>query len=162
METFVNVLPEDFDGTFRFTNPSGEDFTGKWGGKAYTYPAMKTTSMVIVDATPLEVQSIRKKFAKELAEREYFKSDKAQKAQASERNPDGSARFNSFQQGGQYGMDDLKDYIQKCLEPLPLAKQIITEVPRIDMEQKLSRDEEGELNTQVVKPRQELKLKNKG
>ena len=161
MEKFSQVLPEDFDGVFKFTNWTDEEFTGRWGNKAYSYPAQKTTPMVIVDATPLEIQSIRKKFAKELAEREYFKSDKAKKLVASERNPDGSARFNSFQQAGQYSETDLKEYIQRCLEPLALAKQTISEVPTVNIEDKLSRDEDGQLNTEVVRPRQALKLKER-
>lgn len=161
MEPLVTTLPENFSGVFYFTNPSSEDFIGKWGGKAYTYSAMKTSPMVIIDATPLEIQSIRKKFAKELAEREYFKSDKGVKAAATERNPDGSARYNSFQQAGQYTDTDLKEYIQKCLDPLPLSKQIISEVPKERMEDKMSRDEEGQPNTQVVTTKQSLKLKEK-
>jgi len=161
MEPIVTTLPEDFDGTFRFTNPSDEDFIGKWGGKAYTYPAMRTTPMIIVDATPLEIQSIRKKFAKELAEREFFKSDKATRLTAQEKNIDGTPRFNSFQQAGTYVLDDLKDYIQKCLEPLPLAKQTVVDSPKKNIEDDLTRDEDGELNTEVVRPRQALKLKNK-
>lgn len=160
MEPIVTTLPEDFDGTFKFTNWSEEDFVGKWGGKAYTYPAMKTTPMIIVDATPLEIQSIRKKFAKEFAEREYFKSDKAKKLEGNEV-VDGTPRFNSFKQAGQYTLTDLQDYIQKCLEPLEIGKQVISVVPKDNIEDKLSHDVDGELNTQVVRQRQSLKLKDK-
>lgn len=162
MEQFKNVLPEDFTGVFYFTNYSDEDFAGKWGGKAYNYPAMKTTPMVIYDATPLEIQNIRKKFAKEFAEREFFKSAQGIRLESAEKNPDGSARFNSFQQASQYSDSDLKVFIQKCLEPLPLAEQSVTPLPKEDIESVLSRDEDGELRTQVVKQRAGLKLKDSG
>ena len=161
MEPLVTTLPENFDGNFYFTNWSDEEFTGKWGGKAYTYPPNKTSKMIIMDATPLEIQSIRKKFAKEFAEREYFKSPDAKKKQTQEKNPDGTPRFNSFQQAGVYTLSDLTSYIQRCLDPLPLATQIVSEVTKEDIEDKLSRDEDGELNTVAVRPKQSLKLKNK-
>lgn len=161
MEPIVTTLPEDFDGNFYFTNWSEEDFTGKWGGKSYTYPASKTSKMIIVDATPLEIQSIRKKFAKEFAEREFFNSPEAKRMEAQEKNPDGTPRFNKFQQAAQYTMNDLKPYIQRCLEPLAIAPQVITTVEKENIEDKLSRDEDGELNTTVVRQRQPLKLKIK-
>jgi hypothetical protein len=61
------VLPSDFDGIFRFTNWTDSDFTAKWDNIEYTFPAKKTTPIVIPNATPVEIQNIRKKFAKELA-----------------------------------------------------------------------------------------------
>lgn len=161
MEPIVTTLPEDFDGNFYFTNWSDEEFTGMWDGKSYTYAPNKTSKMIIVDASPLEVQSIRKKFAKEFAEREYFRSPESAKKTAQEKNPDGTPRFNSFQQAGVYTLTDLGPFIQRCLEPLPLAAQIVSEVPKDDIEEKLSRDEDGELNTTVVRQKQALKLKNR-
>ncbi len=162
MEPVTNILPENFDGTFRFTNASEEDFTASWGGKNYTFPAMKTTPMIIMDASPVEIQNIRKKFARKWAEREFFKSKKYKDAVAQERNPDGSARFNSFQQGGQYSDTDLEPYIQQCLTPLAVGSLNITEMPAEDIESKLTRDAEGELNTTIASPGRPLKLKNKG
>lgn len=165
MEPFNNVLPENFTGMFYFTNPSSEDFVGKWGNKAYTYPAMKTTPMVIVDATPLEVQNIRKKFAKELAEREFFKSDKYEQMRSTEgvRMPNGmiNPTMNSMKQANLYSEGDLKGYIQKCLDPLPIAQQSVRDLPKDNIMEKLSRDPEGELNTTVVQQKGSLKLKDK-
>lgn len=161
MEPVTNILPPDFDGTFRFTNASEEDFTDSWNGRGYTFPAMRTTPMIIMDASPVEIQNIRKKFAKKWAVREYFKSDKYKRQVAQERNADGSAKFNSFKQAGQYSDIDLEPYIQQCLTPLPTAQLIVTEAVPEDIESKLSRDEDGELNTQIVSPRGSLKLKNK-
>lgn len=161
MEEFTNVLPPDFDGVFRFTNWSEEDFTGKWAKKEYLYPALRTTPMFIESATPLETQNIRKKFARDLAEREFHKSEKGKQLTSDERNPDGSARFNSFQQARQYSLDDLKEGIQRCLEALPTASAIVSDSKMPDITTLLSRDEDGEINTQVVRNKEPLKTKNK-
>ncbi len=165
MEQFNNVLPEDFDGTWPFSNPSEEDFIGKWGGKAYTYPAHKTTNMVILDATPLEIQNIRKKFAKELAEREFFKSKKYESLRSSEGIKDDNGVMKPLLQGlnqaRSYAETDLADYIQRCLKPLPLVKQVITEIHKENIEDKLSRDEDGELNSQIAVKGKPLRLKDK-
>ena len=157
----TTVLPEDFDGVFRFTNYSEEDFTAKWGGKSYTFPAMKTTPMIIMNASPVEIQSIRKKFAKEFGEREFFRSDKLKRLEASER-INGSAVFNSFKQAGQYSDNDLKDYIQKCLEPLPMARAIVEEVPQENIEEKLTRTPKGKLRTRALEDGESLVEAAKG
>lgn len=160
--TFTNVLPENFTGVFYFTNWSDEDFIGTWGKRGYLYPAMKTTPMVIFDATPLEVQNIRKKFAREFSEREFFKSDKALKLQSQEILADGTPRFKSFKNAALYTDSDLKEYIQKCLDPLPLAQQTVMEVnPVIDVEERMSVDEDGERNTQIAVKGRALSLKDK-
>lgn len=156
---FDTILPEGFDGTFRFTNASEEDFVGKWGGNEYLYPARKTTPMVIYDATPLETQNIRKKFAKDYAVREFFKSLKGKALESQEKNPDGSARFNSIHQAPQYNESDLAPYIQQCLEPLEMAVPQVAEAPKMNIEENLSRDEEGDIRTQVVTPGTSLKEK---
>lgn len=158
MEQSSNVLPVDFDGVFRFTNPTEEDFTGFWNKKGYTYPAMSTSLMVIMDATPLEIQNIRKKFAKELAEREFFKSAKAKEMTATERVNNAPA-FGSIHSARSYSDSDLKDYIQKCLTPLPIAQATIADMPTSKVEENLSRDEEGELRTTVVDKKTSLKQK---
>lgn len=147
---FEPVLPEDFDGTFRFTNDSDEDFIGKWGGREYTFPAHTTAPMVIFDATALEIQQIRKKFAKDWAEREYQKSDAFKNLVKQERNADGTPRLNSLHQAGSYGIDQLAPYIQRCLKPLVTAKAVVKTVVRPKLEESLHQDEEGALVTQAV------------
>jgi len=159
MEQFDTILPEDFDGVFRFTNPTEEDFIGKWDSKEYLYPAMKTTPMVIVNATPLEVQNIRKKFAKDLAVREFFKSQRGKALESQEKNSDGTPRFNSIHQAAQYSDSDLTEHIQKCLTPLPEARPQVKDAPKMDTEQKLVRDNDGEPVTQVVTDKQSLRKK---
>ncbi len=152
------VFPEDFDGTFRFTNWTGDDFTAKWNSKAYTFKANTTSPMVILDATPLEIQHIRKKFAKELAEREFFKSDKAKQLQTIERANNGPA-LGSIMGANSYSVDDLQSYIQRALEPLELSRADVAEVPRSRVEDKLSKDDEGNLVTDVVDKKVSLKDK---
>ena len=56
----VEEYDADFDGVFRFTNPTDEDFDYKWNNVIYTYPAMQTVPMVIKNETPEHVQQIRK------------------------------------------------------------------------------------------------------
>ena len=153
------VLPADFDGVFRFTNPTEEDFVGKWGGKEYHFPAMSTCPMIIPEHSPLEIQHIRKKFARDLAEREFYRSDKYSSFKAQERNPDTSPRLNSIHQAATYSIDDLTPFIQKCLEPLPVSKVIVQEVAKERMEDKLSRNEDGELNTEAIDRRSSLRKK---
>lgn len=156
---YERVLPEDFDGVFRFTNWTDKDFIAKWGGKEYLYPAERTVPMIIPEHSPLEIQNIRKKFAKDLAEREFFDSAKYKAYMKQEKNDDGSPRLNSIHQSATYNVNDLTSFIQKCLEPLPISKAIVTESEKERLEDKLTRDEEGELNTQVVDKKTSLREK---
>lgn len=156
---YESVLPEDFDGVFRFTNWSDEDFVGVWGGKEYHFPANTTSPMLIPEHSPLEIQHIRKKFAKDLAQREFFKSNSYTKYITQEKTPDGSPRLNSIHQAGTYTLDELTPLIKKCLEPLPIASARVTAAPKEAIEDKLSRNEEGELNTQVVDKKTSLRQK---
>ncbi len=152
-ETFDTVLPEDFDGVFRFTNWTEEDFLAKWDSREYRFPAKKRTPMVIINASPLEVQNIRKKFAKELAEREFFKSERA-KAMTEKR-----GELNSIHQANSYSLDDLQGYIQRCLEPLAIGKATVRQAPTDDLENKLSRDPDGEIVTAAVDKKVSLREK---
>lgn len=156
---YETVLPEDFDGTFRFTNWTDEDFIGKWGSKEYRFPAGTTSPIVMTNQTPLEIQSIRKKFAKDLAEREFFKSQQYAKFASQEKNSDGSARLNSIHMAGTYSLDTLAPFIQRCLEPLQVSKAEVTETPKDNLEDKLSRNEAGEINSVVVDKKISLKKK---
>lgn len=146
-----NALPADFDGIFRFTNFTDSDFVARWGNVEYTFPALKTTPMIIPAATPEEVQNIRKKFAKELAEREFYKSEKLKTLEA--QTPIGSV--GSFRMAAVYTDNDLKPFIQKCLEPLPIAQATVRVLPRED-ESKFRKDEEGKNVTQVLDKKKSL------
>ena len=156
---YESVLPEDFDGVFRFTNPTDEDFIGKWGGKEYRYPAQTTSPMIIPEHSPLEIQNIRKKFAKDLAEQQFFKSKGYAHYLKQEKNDDGTPRLNSIHQSATYNLSDLTPFIQQCLKPLPVSKALVTEMTKDKLEDKLSRDEEGALNTSVVDKKTSLREK---
>lgn len=157
---YQSVLPEDFDGTFRFTNWTDEDFIGKWGGKEYTFIAQTTSPIIMHDQTPLEIQSIRKKFAKDLAEREYFKGKSYENMRLREGEKDElgmiKPRGHGMSHAGQYNLNDLIPFIQKCLEPLTVVKAEVTIAPKVLTEDKLSVDEQGELNTIAIQPKGDL------
>ena len=140
-----NVLPADFDGVFRFTNFSDQDFNARWNSVEYTYPALSTVPMIIPGCTPEEVQHIRKKFAKELAVREFQKTPKF-------------AGLNNVPMGGTpalYTDSDLTPFVQKCLEPLPLAQAAIKKIPK-DNENNYRKDEKGRNITKVVEKNESL------
>lgn len=140
-----NVLPEGFDGVFRFTNFTDEDFTAKWNSVEYTFSANKTSPMIIPGETPEGVQSIRKKFARELAEREFYKTEKF-------------GVLNSPTQGERpapYSDSDLTPFIQRCLEPLPTAPAT-TKVVKKDVEAVFTKDQKGTPRTKVLEPDESL------
>jgi hypothetical protein len=142
----MTQLPADFDGIFRFTNFTSEDFRAKWANIEYTFPAMKTTPMIIPSATPEEVQHIRKKFAKELAVLEFYKTPKF-------------TGMNSVQPGGVpalYTDSDLAPFIQKCLEPLPIAQAKTKVLPKTLDESKLRKDDEGKPVSRILKGKESL------
>ncbi len=150
----MNNLPEGFDGVFRFTNFTNEDFKAKWGSREYLFPAGKMTPMIISGATPEEVQNIRKKFAKELAEREIYKTDIVKKLDA--QNP--QHVINSINAAVTYNPKDLEQFITRCLEPLPVAQAYSETLPSGDavMEQKLRRDNRGRKITRVLEKDESL------
>lgn len=134
-----STLPKDFDGVFRFTNYSDSDITLRWAKVEYTFPAMKTTPMIIAGATPEEIQHIRKKFARELAEREFYKTPKF-------------VGMNANVPGGVpalYTDSDLAPFIQRCLEPLPIA-QATTKVLPADSEANYKKDRKGKNVTKIL------------
>jgi hypothetical protein len=158
---FEATLPENFDGVFRFTNPTDADFTGKWGGKEYTYPAMSTSPMIIPEHSPIEIQHIRKKFAKDLAEQEFYKSQGYKILQGQEGTP-GNRTMSGIHQAGTYSIDQLTPFIQKCLTPLPVSQAIVKNAPKVRLEERISMNEDGEPNTSAVKSDRDLENLAKG
>lgn len=156
---YESVLPEDFDGVFRFTNPTDEDFVGVWGKKEYLFPALSTSPMIIPEHSPIEIQHIRKKFAKDLAEREFFKSSGYESFRKQEGTPN-NRTMSGIHQAATYNVDkDLAPFIQKCLEPLTIKRAVVTEVVSEKVEDKLSRNDDGELNTEAIDRKTSLKEK---
>ncbi len=140
-----NVLPKDFDGTFKFTNYTDSDFTARWNSIEYTFPALKSVPIVIPNATPLEVQNIRKKFAKELAIREWYKTPKFQ-------------GMNNVPMGGTpalYTDSDIAPFVQRCLEPLPLGHTTSKAVEKNE-DSKFTTDAKGRKRTRVLDPNESL------
>lgn len=156
-----NVLPANFTGVFHFTNSwKDQDFIGKWGKKEYVYLANATSPMIIPEHSPLEIQQIRKKFAKDWAEQDFFKnSEQYKRLLGQERTPEGTAKLNSIQQAGTYTLDDLKEGIQKCLQPLEIKQAFVQEAQSQSIESKLSRNDDGMLNTTPLKGNESLKAR---
>lgn len=142
MENDTNVLSAEFDGIFRFTNWTDKDFTSKWDSVEYTFPALKTVPLIIPNATPQEVQSIRKKFALDLATYVFHNSDKFKSMDLT---------IEESQAGkvpALYTDKDIAPYVQRCLEPLPaaVAKTVIAPAKEI----KLSTDQKGKKVSKVL------------
>lgn len=140
MNDIKNKLPEDFDGVFRFTNFSDQDFTAKWDSKEYTFPANTTSPMIISGATLEEVQNIRKKFAQDLAIREFYSSKKF-------------AMLNTHTPGGTpalYTDSDIAPFVQRCLEPLPISQAKVVKAKKTDMADLLHKDDEGKPVSRVL------------
>lgn len=144
--------PDTFDGRFYFTNYTNEDFTDKWNGVEYTFPAMKTSPIIIPTESMEATQAIRKKFARTLAEREFFKS--ARLAELEGQNPVGQGT--SIHTAATYTEKELTAYIQKCLEPLPIASAVVRTAPKDPIS--LRTDDEGNPVTKVLKSDKESLL----
>lgn len=149
METPAQTLPEGFTGMFYFTNPTDTEFVSFWNSMQYTFPAHKTVPLIIPSETPLGVQEIRKKFARELATLMFYNTDKYKVRDAEA--PAGSGKVPAI-----FTDADLKPYVQMCIEPLPLAQATI-EVKELDQtEKKLHRDEDGKRRTKILKGSENL------
>ncbi len=155
---YESVLPPDFDGVFRFSNPSKEDFIGIWAGKQYLFPAETTVPLVIVEHSPVEIQHIRKKFAKDLAEREYYKS-KDYKMKAGQEGTSGNRNFSGIHQAATYTLSDLEPYIQACLKNLPVSQLVSKPAERVNTEDKLHRSDDGSFNTEAISDKTSLRKK---
>lgn len=159
-----NTLPEDFDGVFKFTNWTDEEFVGVWGKKEYHFAPRSTSPMVIPEHSPLEIQNIRKKFAKDLAEKEFFKSQKYEAYRAPEGTM-GNRTMSGIHTAATYTLNDLTDGIQKCLKPLESKRATVQTVKEFSIEDRLSKNDEGELNTMAVDKKTSLRdkaMKGKG
>lgn len=145
-EKFQQILPSNWDGKFPFTNDSDEDFVYTWAKKNYLFPARKTVDMMRMNfnATPLEVQQIRKFAARKWAEREFFKSGRYEDMRAIEgtKNERGAITptLQSFHAAGQYTEGDLQQYIQECLTPLPEGEALIAEAEVRNTEAEIHKD----------------------
>ena len=130
-----------FDGVFRFTNFTDREFRAKWNGVEYIFPANATSPLIIPGETPEGVQSIRKKFARELALEVHYKTREYANREA-------TAPIGSGLTPAVFTEEDLAPLIQRCLEPLPVAMAKTQVVPKKPID--LKTDEEGKPVTKVV------------
>lgn len=151
------MLPENFDGVVRFTNWTDEDFVGKWNSREYHFKAGTTSPLLMVDQTPLDQLNICKKFAMDLAVREFGKSEAYKNLLKQERNADGTPRNSGIHGAGTYSIDQLTPLIQKCLYIYPASRATVSDAMREKLEDKLTRDEEGKINTKAVKKSASMK-----
>ena len=142
----ANVLPSNFDGVFRFTNFTDSEFKASWNKKEYIFPPKSTVPLIILDATPQEIQYIRKKFAKELAEKVFYEGEGIKKLDAM--NTTGAQ--NSFRTAVTYTPKDLEVFVQRCLEPMPIATAKVIEKPPIDEDTLLRKDRKGKRVSKVL------------
>lgn len=157
MNNEKNVLPPDFNGVFNFTNFTEEDFSDKWANIEYTFPAKRMTPMIIPGATPEQVQNIRKKFARTLAEREFYKSEKLKALE--NQTPIGTV--GSFKMAAVYTESDLTPYAQRCLEPLPIAQAKTRVLPTAD-ETRYAKDKKGRNVTKILDENESLMTQASG
>ena len=112
-------MENDFDGVFRFSNNSDEDFKVLWNNKEYTFPAKTRSPIIIPNESAENIQEIRKRWAFKWAEREWFKGDDYQ-------------RMSKMGAGLPPTRDDktLEPLIQMCLEPLVESRAQVQDVPK--------------------------------
>jgi hypothetical protein len=109
-------LNKDFDGVFRFSNNSDEEFVCLWNNKEYVFPPKSCSPIVIPTESPENIQEIRKKWAFKWAEREWYKGSEYKK-------------LSKMGGGLPPTRDDgvLEPLIQMCLAPLPTATASVRE-----------------------------------
>lgn len=148
-EQAENKLPEGFNGTFYFTNFTDTDFVAMWDSQSYTFPANSTVPLIIPSSSPLQVQEIRKKFARELATLVFYSSDKYKVREASA--PAGENKTPAI-----FTDADMAPFIQRCLEPLPMSQAKIENVEVDNTEKKLKTDSKGKRVTKVLEGNEDL------
>lgn len=114
------MYDNDFDGVFKFTNVTDEDFVYFWNNREYIFPAKATCPMIIANETLENIQEIRKKAAYKLAMREFYKS----------KNYKNLVAMGKKAAGGMPPIPDdkiLEPMIESCLKPLPMAKAKVKE-----------------------------------
>lgn len=109
-------LTNEFDGVFRFTNATKEDFIALWNNKEYVFTSGTSCPMILPEETLESIQEIRKKFAYKLAVREFYNSKEY-------------IRLSKMGQGLPPTFDDkiLQPWIDQCLSPLPISKVKVTQ-----------------------------------
>lgn len=116
-------LTKDFSGVFNFTNPTDEDFVHLWNNKEYTFPANKTVPLIVANESLENIQEIRKRFAYDLAMREFYKG-KIYRGLVDQGNKSA---------GGVPPLFDerlLEPMIEQCLKPMPSGRATVKEIKK--------------------------------
>lgn len=116
----------DFDGVFRFTNWTDEDFAALWNNKEYMFPKGTCCPMIIPDETLENIQEIRKKWALKLAHREFYNGKEYKRLVALGNKSGGIPPT--------FDEKTLEPMIEKCLNPLPISKVTIKQGKKLDNE----------------------------
>jgi hypothetical protein len=115
----------EFDGTFKFTNPTKKDRKYLWNNKEYLFPAESTVPLIIMGEPPENVQEIRKRFAYRMAEERFYEGETA---------PTGENYNQMKNMGGglppTFTSGILEPWIEECLKPLPIKPAVIADVPK--------------------------------
>lgn len=122
MPTIMNSA--EFMGVFHFTNWTDEDFVHLWNNEEYIFPKLSSVPMVMPKETSEAIQEIRKRFAYDLAVREFYKGREYKK-------------MSKMGNGLPPTFDEkiLEPMIEKCLKPLPMAKARVRKI-EVDEESK--------------------------
>lgn len=112
---------QDFDGLFRFTNATNEDFTFLWNNSEYKFKAGTCSPMIIKGETLENIQEIRKKAAKKLALREFYNSQGYHDLV-------GIGNKSAMGIPPTFNEEELEPWIQQCLTPLPMARAEVVDL----------------------------------
>lgn len=109
----------EFDGVFRFTNATKEDFKVLWNNKEYLFPAGTCCPMIIPGESLENIQEIRKRFAYKLALKQFHESKdyKGMVKMGRDLPPT-------------YDDKILEPWIEQCLNPLPISKVTVKELSK--------------------------------
>ncbi len=123
-EIMLEQYQKEFDGVFRFTNATDEDFKFFWNSKEYLFPAGKMTPMIIANETLESIQEIRKMAAYKLAVREFYRGNIKDDVGNT------YTKLSKMGNGLPPVFDEkiLESTIETCLKPLPAAKSTVKDV----------------------------------
>lgn len=112
----------EFVGVFYFTNWTDEDYVHLWNNQEYTFPKKSMVPLIMPKETSEAIQEIRKRFAYDLAVREFYSGKEYQRL----------VKLGNKAGGIPPIFDEkiLEPMIEKCLNPLPLAKAQVRNVER--------------------------------
>lgn len=124
---------EEFSGVFMFTNPTDKERGYLWNNKEYKFPAQSTVPLIIGSETLENIQEIRKRFAKRMALERLYEGETVFAR-------DGKTILFQYNKAKEMGnglpptFDEkiLEPFIEECLKPLPVKRQIVKEGKKLD------------------------------